>query len=162
MVDEPVADEIRDIDVPVLVVFGAEDMLIPNPILHGGSTVRLAKKAVKDFPDGELVVLDRAGHMAQFEQAREWNSQVLRFLADHPDTPTPATKRRAKAKRGATEFVPLFDDAPAPAAPAPAPAEPETAPAPPIDPAARPADVPTPPPTDTAEPIAPMTEEGPR
>jgi pimeloyl-ACP methyl ester carboxylesterase len=170
MVDEPVADEIRDIDVPVLVLFGEEDALIPNPILHGGSTVRLAKKAVKDFPDGELVVLERAGHMAQLEQPRAWNQHVLRFLAAHTDTPTAASKASAKAKRNPNEFVPLFDEAPAKGAPAPAPApapaqvEPAPAPAPgeSIDPATRAPEVPTPPPTDTTTPVAPMTEEGPR
>jgi len=165
MVDEPVADDIRDIDVPVLVLFGEEDALIPNPILHGGSTVRLAKKAVKDFPDGELVVLEKAGHMAQFEQPREWNEHVLRFLAAHPDKPDEASKTKAKAKRSPNEFVPLFDDAPAPIAPAPAPVAPAPvtpAPAPPATPTP---DTPAPPPTETIEPttpIVPMSEEAPR
>jgi pimeloyl-ACP methyl ester carboxylesterase len=81
MLDAPVADRIPEIGVPTLVVFGKSDQLIPNPFLHGGSTEKLAKKAVQRFPDADLVMIDRAGHMAQFEQPIVWNAAVLRFLA---------------------------------------------------------------------------------
>lgn len=167
MVDEPVVEQLGDIDVPVLVVFGAEDALIPNPILHGGSTVRLAKHAVKAFPDAELVVLEKAGHMAQFEQWRRWNETVLRFLAEHPDAPVPGVKRERKRK-GGEQFVPLFDDPPphshepVPAAKA-EPTTPEPAPAP-VPPTSTP-DVPSAPalgPDQPVAPVSPMTEEQPR
>jgi pimeloyl-ACP methyl ester carboxylesterase len=162
MVDEPVLDRLGEIDVPVLVLFGEEDALIPNPILHGGSTVKLAKKAVKEFPDAELVLLEKAGHMAQFEQSRSWNSKVLGFLASHSSSPAEPGKR-AKKHRGKNEFVPLFDDPPAhthEAAPAPEPTP--TPPEPPAKDPAPPADVPSPPAPAPDQPVAPMTEEGPR
>ncbi|MEM6991416.1 MAG: alpha/beta fold hydrolase, partial [Myxococcota bacterium] len=73
MLDQPVFDELPQIDAPVLVLFGKSDNLIPNPFLHGGSTVTLAEKATEQFADAELVILPRAGHMAQFEAAEAWN-----------------------------------------------------------------------------------------
>jgi len=152
MIDGPVAERLDDIEVPVLVLFGDNDQLIPNPILHGGNTVKLAKKWVKEFEDADLVILEKAGHMAQFEQAVHWNEAVLQFLADHPDPPGAPTKRRGR-DRDPNEFVPLFDEPP-PAKAAVPKAEPEPAPAPvPVDPAPSP---PLPPATAPVEPIPPV------
>ena len=81
MIEEPVLDQLCRIQVPVLVTFGADDGLIPNPILHGGDTRKLAENAVSRFPRAELVMIPRAGHMVQFEQPRLWNRAVLQFLA---------------------------------------------------------------------------------
>lgn len=123
MLDEPVLDRVPEIDVPVLVLFGEADALIPNPFLHGGSTVKLAKKAVEKFPDAELVLLERAGHMAQFEQAERWNRAVVDFLDDHKEAPT--NRRARKPHRGAPggAVVPLY-------APGTDPDDPESTPAP--------------------------------
>jgi pimeloyl-ACP methyl ester carboxylesterase len=153
MLDEPVVERLPEIDVPVLVVFGDADALIPNPFLHGGSTVRLAKKAVDRFADAQLVLLEKAGHMAQFERAEQWNREVLQFLRSHDDAPTPGRARRRPRTAPGRSVVPLFDpgtdpdDAPrdeAPRAepePTPTP-EPSLAPTPTSDPdpAATPAD----------------------
>lgn len=109
MLDEPVVDRLPEIDVPVLIVFGDADALIPNPFLHGGSTVRLAKKAVDRFPDAELVLLERAGHMAQFEHAEQWNREVLQFLRSHDDAPTLGGPRPRRRTKSGGSVVPLFD-----------------------------------------------------
>jgi pimeloyl-ACP methyl ester carboxylesterase len=81
MIHEPVLDRLPEIRVPVLVTFGADDALIPNPILHGGDTRKLAEKAVSKMPCAQLFMIPRAGHMVQFEQPRIWNQAVLEFLA---------------------------------------------------------------------------------
>ncbi len=93
MLDEPVYAQLPEIAKPVLVLFGKHDNLIPNPFLHGGSTVRLAEEAVARLPDADLVVLPRAGHMAQFEAADAWNAEVERFVSRLPaaDASAPAT-----------------------------------------------------------------------
>lgn len=161
MVDEPVVDRLGEIDVPVLVLFGEEDYLIPNPILHGGSTVRLAKKAVKEFPDAELVLLEKAGHMAQFEQPQAWNAKVLHFLASHGGAPPQPGKGPAKPHRGPNEFVPLFDEVPPVRTEAPAPA-PTPAPAPEATPPPDVPSAPAPAPDQPSAPVSPMTEEAPR
>jgi pimeloyl-ACP methyl ester carboxylesterase len=150
MLDAPVHERLPEITVPVLVLFGKHDALIPNPFLHGGSTVKMAQKAVTRFPDGELVVLDRAGHMAQFEQPDRWNEAVLEFLRRDPGAP----KVGAPVNPGdADGVVPLYapgDDPeaekPQPAvAPEPAPAADAPEPAPSAE---------TPPPVDPAQPSA--------
>lgn len=89
MLDEPVYARLPEVRVPVLVVFGQHDRLIPNPLLHGGSTERLARAIVPRMPRSELVMLPRAGHMAQLEQPGAWNAAVLEFLGRVPPEPAP-------------------------------------------------------------------------
>jgi pimeloyl-ACP methyl ester carboxylesterase len=97
MLDEPVYARLPEVDVPVLVVFGRYDQLIPNPFLHGGSTERLAEKTVPRLPKGELVMLPSAGHMAQMEQADAWNRAVLEFLRKLPAPPAPEPEPEPEA-----------------------------------------------------------------
>jgi pimeloyl-ACP methyl ester carboxylesterase len=84
MIHEPVIDRLRELRVPALIVFGANDALIPNPILHGGSTRALAEEAVKLMPMGRLEIIPRAGHMVQFERPFEFDRAVLDFLKEVP------------------------------------------------------------------------------
>jgi pimeloyl-ACP methyl ester carboxylesterase len=66
------------------VIFGAEDNLIPNPILHGGSTKEIAEGGARRLPQGRLVMIPRAGHMVQFERPAEFDAAVLEFLKEAP------------------------------------------------------------------------------
>ncbi|MBK6921341.1 MAG: alpha/beta hydrolase [Deltaproteobacteria bacterium] len=166
MIDGPVLHRLHDLDLPTLVLFGNDDGLIPNPFLHGGSTERLAKKAVAQMPDAELVMLEKAGHMAQFEAAEQWNQAVLRFLADTKEPGAPRQRRGGGAPVGTT-IEPLYtpgtdpdardDEAAAPVEPVPAPAP---APAPVPGDAAPPAEDPTPA-TDDDVTIAPVAARSP-
>jgi pimeloyl-ACP methyl ester carboxylesterase len=56
---------------PVLVVWGANDRLVP---------LALAERLARDLPDGRLVVLPAAGHCPMIERPAEFNDAVLRFL----------------------------------------------------------------------------------
>lgn len=103
MLDEPVYERLPEVDVPTLVVFGRSDALIPNPFLHGGSTERLARRTVKRLPNAELVMLRRAGHIAQFEQAQAWNEAVLAFLAALPPVEPMADPEPIEAEVEETE-----------------------------------------------------------
>ena len=118
MLDQPVYDDLPKIDQPVLVLFGKNDNLIPNPFLHGGSTVKVAKKGVDQLPNAELVVLEKAGHMAQFEVADEWNSAVRSFLSKLPApgvSSTPAPEPAAEPEpEVAAEPEPAPDPEPEP------------------------------------------------
>jgi pimeloyl-ACP methyl ester carboxylesterase len=80
MVHEPVLERLPEIQVPILITFGEDDGLIPNPILHGGETRALAERAAEKLPCAQLVMISRAGHMVQFERPNEWNRAVLEFL----------------------------------------------------------------------------------
>ena len=84
MIHEPVADRLGDIKVPTLVVFGENDGLIPNPVLHGGSTRAVAEEGTRRLPHGRLVMIPRAGHMVQFERPVEFDRAVLEFLKEAP------------------------------------------------------------------------------
>jgi pimeloyl-ACP methyl ester carboxylesterase len=84
MVHEPVIDRLSEIQVPVLVVFGEDDGLIPNPVLHGGTTRAVAEGGTRLLPRGRLVMIPRAGHMAQFERPVEFDAALLHFLEEAP------------------------------------------------------------------------------
>jgi pimeloyl-ACP methyl ester carboxylesterase len=84
MIHEPVIDRLSRIEVPVLVVFGENDGLIPNPVLHGGSTRAVAEAGTRRLPHGRLVMIPRAGHMVQFERPVEFDRAVLEFLKEAP------------------------------------------------------------------------------
>ncbi|MCP4418862.1 MAG: alpha/beta fold hydrolase [Chloroflexi bacterium] len=60
-----------DIDVPVLIVHGAEDQLIP---------VSEAKMMHEAIPNAELVVVPDAGHLPNLEQPDTFNDAVIDFL----------------------------------------------------------------------------------
>ena len=83
MLNEPVWDLLPEIHQPVLVVFGKQDALIPNPYLHPDLTVEsVAKAGSERMPNATLKLIDEAGHFVHFEQAEEFNRMVLEFLGD--------------------------------------------------------------------------------
>jgi pimeloyl-ACP methyl ester carboxylesterase len=84
MVHEPVLDKLGAIRVPALVVFGEDDGLIPNPILHGGTTRGVAEEGTRRLPRGRLVMIPHAGHMVQFERPVEFDAALLDFLKESP------------------------------------------------------------------------------
>ncbi len=133
MLDDPVHDRLPTIDEPTLVLFGKNDALIPNPFLHGGSTKRLAEREVERIDGAKLIILPKAGHFAQFEQADAWNDHVLDFVRGLPE-PTAAPAAPAEAEAGADE-APVKAKTPAPAPEpeqAPVAAEPAAPPAEPV------------------------------
>ena len=80
MVDEPVFDYLKDVKAKTLVVFGAQDNLIPNRFLNPGKTVEVAQKGADQIPNCRLEMIDKAGHFAHFERAEEVNAIVKNFL----------------------------------------------------------------------------------
>jgi pimeloyl-ACP methyl ester carboxylesterase len=82
MLRGPVFARLGEIQVPVLVVFGTEDKLIPNQALHWGDTRRIAVEGSSRLPRGRLVLLPRVGHMLQLEAWRAFARAVLAFLEE--------------------------------------------------------------------------------
>lgn len=62
---------LAEIDVPTLIIHGAEDQIIPL------SEARAMREAI---PDAELVVIPEAGHLANLEQPEDFNAAVWDFL----------------------------------------------------------------------------------
>lgn len=80
MLKGPVYDRLGEVRLPVLVVFGAEDRLIPNQVLHGGTTRRVAEQGTRRLKRARLVMLAKAGHMLQVERPEAFNRAVRTFL----------------------------------------------------------------------------------
>lgn len=80
MLNEPTTDKLDKITQPVLILFGENDGLIPNPYLHGGKTENIAKIGAEAIPDNKLVIFPHCGHFAQFEKWQETNKEVTDFL----------------------------------------------------------------------------------
>ena len=81
MLDEPVIDRIKEINIPVLMIWGANDMLIPNKYLHPSESIEnLIEISEEKFSDLEVEVIDKAGHFVNFEKAEEVNSEIREFL----------------------------------------------------------------------------------
>ena len=78
-------DRLPQIHVPTLIVWGAEDRLLP---------VRQAHAAAARLPHSRLHVLPECGHCPQMEKPEEFNRLVLDFLADL------APARGSEARRG--------------------------------------------------------------
>ena len=81
MLDGPIFDRLPQVQQPTLVVFGAEDFLIPNRALHPQlTTAQVAAAGVARLPHAQQVLLSEAGHFAHYEQAAEFNKLVAAFV----------------------------------------------------------------------------------
>lgn len=81
MLEGPVFEELSDISQQVLIIFGKQDMLIPNRQLHANlSTKKVAESGHKQLPNSQLKMIDKAGHFVHFEQSKIVNKDILNFL----------------------------------------------------------------------------------
>lgn len=80
MIDAPVRDRLGELKQPVLVLFGENDALIPNPYLHGGWTRDVADIGSEEIPNATVWLIPECGHFVQFEKDGETNQAVLEFL----------------------------------------------------------------------------------
>ena len=82
MLDESVIGELGQIQQPTLVIFGKQDALIPNKLIHHTTTEKIAGDAVKKMPYATLEMLASCGHFVQWEKADEVNGLIIRFLEE--------------------------------------------------------------------------------
>ena len=81
MLNGPIFEHLPQVQQPPLVVFGAEDFLIPNRALHPQlTTAQVAAAGVANLPHAQQVLLPEAGHFAHYEQAAEFNKLVAAFM----------------------------------------------------------------------------------
>jgi pimeloyl-ACP methyl ester carboxylesterase len=81
MLDEPVFDNLGKIKVPVLILFGERDNLIPNRFIHPVSTKSLAEAASREFPNAEVHIISQCGHFLQWEKAQQVNGYIRHFAS---------------------------------------------------------------------------------
>jgi pimeloyl-ACP methyl ester carboxylesterase len=66
---------------PVLILFGNNDALIPNKYFHPAmTTAALAKESGLLIPGATVEFIDKAGHMVIFEKNIETNNIIRKFL----------------------------------------------------------------------------------
>ena len=80
MIEEPVYGKLNRIHLPVLVMFGKNDALIPNKLLHHTTTEKMANDAIKKMPEAHLVMIPDCGHFVQWEKADDVNRNTILFL----------------------------------------------------------------------------------
>lgn len=81
MLREPVYELLPLIAQPALVVFGRDDMLIPNRWLHPGlTTSQVAQRGTLRLARAELCMLGACGHFPQWEQADAFHEELRSFL----------------------------------------------------------------------------------
>ena len=71
----PIRDRLPEIACPTLIVWGAEDMLVP---------VRDADDFARLIPNSRKVVWSQTGHMAMLERPAAFNRLLAAFLAEEP------------------------------------------------------------------------------
>lgn len=81
MLNEPVFNQLPELDMPTLVLYGKQDKLIPNRYMHPQlNTESVAKLAEEQLPAAQVYLIEKAGHFVQFEQAARVNELMQDFL----------------------------------------------------------------------------------
>jgi pimeloyl-ACP methyl ester carboxylesterase len=82
MLNEQVQTYLKNISVPTLIIFGSNDALIPNNMIHLGETPEgVAKKGATLIPQAHYYMIPQAGHFVHMEKASEVNRHIITFLA---------------------------------------------------------------------------------
>lgn len=81
MLNEPSSNVLHQLIQPVLVIFAEQDKLIPNRILHSSTSYHdLMAVAERKILNAEVTSIEGAGHFAQIDNYRAFNSMILNFL----------------------------------------------------------------------------------
>lgn len=81
MLDETVFEKLDLIQQPTLIVFGANDFLIPNRLFHPTDTpLSIGTRGQRKIPKSELVILSQCGHFVPFEAADRFNELITEFV----------------------------------------------------------------------------------
>ena len=80
MLEEPVLDQLHLVRQPALILFGRQDALIPNKLLHHVTTEKIANEAAGKMPAATLKMLPDCGHFIQWEKAEEVDGEIVSFL----------------------------------------------------------------------------------
>jgi pimeloyl-ACP methyl ester carboxylesterase len=87
MYDEPIRPEYKLLKMPVLLIIGQEDHSVffrryasPEATKPLGHWAELGKQAVKDLPNGQLVLVPGSGHISHIEKPAEFQAALTGFL----------------------------------------------------------------------------------
>lgn len=81
MIDDPVFEDLKDINQETLVIFGKNDMLIPNRYFHPTLSVeKISEIAKEHIKSVTLEFIDESGHFVQFEKPKAVNLLIEKFV----------------------------------------------------------------------------------
>jgi pimeloyl-ACP methyl ester carboxylesterase len=81
MLNEEVFGQLSGLTQAVLVMYGANDALIPNQLLHKGMTTEeIAVKVAEQIPNVKVELLEECGHFVQWDQAKKSAELIKTFL----------------------------------------------------------------------------------
>lgn len=81
MLNDPVYHDLENILQPTLVIFGNQDMLIPNRYFNPTLTTEaVGNIAVEKIKQARLEFIKDAGHFVQFEKPKEVNALIHQFV----------------------------------------------------------------------------------
>lgn len=81
MLNEQVGGFIKELQVPVLILFGKKDELIPNRFVHPYLTLdSILTNALNTIKDSEGEIIPAAGHFVQIEQYSIVNDRISGFI----------------------------------------------------------------------------------
>lgn len=81
MIDDPVVNDLEHITQQTLVLFGKNDMLIPNRYFHPTLNIeKIGEMATAHIKTVRLEFIDQAGHFVQFEKPKSVNKLIQEFV----------------------------------------------------------------------------------
>lgn len=81
MIAQTLSEKLNLIDKPVLIIFGENDYLIPNKLLHKQQTINtIVKESVNKLPNAAYLIIPECGHYIQFEKPATVNSAITDFI----------------------------------------------------------------------------------
>lgn len=81
MLQQPVFEQLSQIKTPTLILYGENDALIPNRLLHKTLTTKqVAESGQGRLPHSQLQYILGAGHFVQWEGAEQVNQAILNFV----------------------------------------------------------------------------------
>ncbi|MEP2023060.1 MAG: alpha/beta hydrolase [Reichenbachiella sp.] len=83
MLSAPIFNQLKNIKQRTLVVYGANDGLIPNQYLNPGLTTQLVgENGASEIPNATLKFIPDCGHFISFDKPEEINEILIEFLSN--------------------------------------------------------------------------------
>jgi pimeloyl-ACP methyl ester carboxylesterase len=76
----PVFNRLKEITIPSLILYGLQDSLIPNRLIHPTTTKQIAEAGASQIKNSKLIFFDECGHFVQYEKPNQFNKALLTFL----------------------------------------------------------------------------------
>lgn len=83
MLHDPITNDLQAVYQPTLVIFGDQDMLIPNRYFNPTLTTKtVGEIALNQIKNARLEFVENAGHFVQFEKPSEINALIHEFIEE--------------------------------------------------------------------------------